>query len=496
MNSFHKRYWNLPIQNSAPLRRVTLLVDGKPEVVNQISLAAAPEQADWWAFLDTHVWPGKNLTFAEENVWIEESDEIWGSETLYKESLRSQVHFSSRRGWLNDPNGLVFYDNNYHLFYQHNPYGWSWGNMHWGHATSPDLVHWTEHGDALAPDSLGAMFSGSAVVDWENTTGFGANGKPPLVLIYTASGEQATQCLAYSNDGYKFTKFSGNPVLPEITPGNRDPKVFWHVPTRKWVMVLYVETSGKRHTIHFFSSPDLKAWDLMSVTEGGIDSDKFLFECPDFFELDLDSNEKNKKWVLTAANSNYSIGSFDGTVFTPEFSDISDVQGEGFYAAQTFSDIPQKDGRRIQIGWIRADSPGMPFNQLMSIPSVLTLKSTPEGPRLARTPVKELESLRDVSATGSGCFELHVEITESTEFEVSGVRISYDYKNQELMVRDYKITVPLISGKQNLMVFVDRTVLEIYASDGLVYITLPHLSQGESLPERGQLYPLRSLWDI
>jgi fructan beta-fructosidase len=490
-----KRYLNLPIQNSAPLRPVTLFADGTPEVVNQISLADSPDEADWWAFIDTHLWPGKTVTLDMPERLVVESDELIGSETLYREKLRPKIHFSSRRGWLNDPNGLVFYDNNYHLFYQHNPYGWSWGNMHWGHATSADLVHWTEHGDVLMPDFLGAMFSGSAVVDWENTTGFGENGKPPLVLIYTASGDPTTQCLAFSNDGFTFTKFSGNPVLPQITPGNRDPKVFWHVQTQKWIMVLYVEMPEKRHTVQFFRSPDLKAWEWMSTTEGGIDSDQFLYECPDFFELEVDGDENNKKWVLTAANSSYSIGSFDGTTFTPEFSDIPDVQGKGFYAAQTFSDISQEDGRRIQIGWIRADSPGMPFNQLMSLPSVLSLKSTTDGPRLARTPIEELKKLRDGAETHSDCFELKIEITESVKFDVSGVEVGCDFENQELMVRDHKISAPLISGKQNLVIFVDRTVMEIYASDGLVYLTLPNLTRSKVLPKEGKIYPLRSLWE-
>ena len=516
-----QRYLNLPIKNGAPQRKVTMLVDGRVEVTNDIELAH--DTPDWWAFIDVSAWRGKTVTIQIDKLpddssalsAIEPSDSIRDADQLYREPLRPQLHFSSKRGWLNDPNGMVFFNGEYHLFYQHNPYGWSWGNMHWGHAVSRDMVHWQELGDKLRPDEFGPMFSGSAVVDWKNTSGFGTEGQPPLVLIYTAAGNPTVQCLASSTDGRRFTKYGGNPVLKQITGGNRDPKVIWHQPTQKWVMVLYVELPGKKHTVHFYNSPNLRDWTLTSITEGGIDNDKFLFECPDFFELPVDGDAAKQKWVLTAANSEYAVGTFDGAKFTAETKKLPGVRGRGFYAAQTFSDIPQSDGRRIQIGWCQAPSPGMPFNQSQSLPSELTLRSTPAGVRLHRQPVKELASLRDgpnqadsLANFRAELIELRADFTpgdaESIEFTLRGAKIVYDAKQQELIVNDHRAPAPLIDGQQRLIVFVDRTMLEVFASNGQTYIPLPFIPQPEdqsvSVSDRKkvtslQVFQLKSLWE-
>ena len=495
-----KRYLNLPIKSGAPKRSVTTLVDGRMEVKNDIELAdAAP---DWWAFMDVSAWRGKAVTLqvdklAEDSTAlssIEQSDSIEGAEGLYREPMRGQFHFSSRRGWNNDPNGLVFYRGEYHLFYQHNPYGWGWGNMHWGHAVSGDLVHWQELGDALAPDPLGPMFSGSAVVDWKDTSGFGKPGQPAQVLIYTAAGDPTVQCIAFSTDGRNYAKFSGNPVLKQITGGNRDPKVMWHEPTKKWVMTLYVEQNGK-HTIEFLSSPNLKDWTRMSHTDG-------FFECPDFFQLPIDGDAANRKWVLTAGSSEYMVGTFDGTTFTPETPKLPGHRGRGFYAAQTFSDIPSRDGRRIQIGWFQTETLGMPFNQSMTIPLELKLAATAEGPRLTWTPVKELDALRAKSHrfgamtlqpdTANPLAGVKAELVElRAEFEpgdasevafmVRGARIVYDAKKQELAVNNHRAPAPLRAGKQRLTIFCDRAGLEVFASDGLTYVPMPFQPKADDL---------------
>ena len=517
-----KKLLHFPVQTGAKPRVVTVSVDGK--VVRRFDIELADDKVQWWAPLDVSEWAGRKLTIVADVLPINskaidslrQSDTLLDAENLYHEPLRSQFHFSPKRGWTNDPNGLVLYNGEYHLFYQHNPYGWNWGNMHWGHATSRDLVHWQEHPEALYPDEQGPMFSGSAVVDWKNTSGFGKDGKPPLVLIYTAAGNPTVQSIAYSTDGRTFIKYAQNPVIKQISGGNRDPKVFWHEPTKTWVLVLYVEIPGKQHTIHFFNSPNLRDWSLESVTKGGIDGDKYLFECPDFFELAVEGDASNKKWILTAANSEYAIGTFDGQKFTPEVSRLADVRGVGFYAAQTFSDLP--NNRRIQIGWSQAPSPGMSFNQLQTIPSELTLRTTPDGARLRREPVKELQSLRDGQNQADALANFRAELIElrtefdprqATMFELNlrGAKIVYDPKKQEIIVNGHRAPAPLVNGKQKLAVFVDRTMLEVFASDGFTYVTIPFIpkpdDQSVSVKVQDgsdanvtslQVYKLKSSW--
>lgn len=503
-----RHYLNLPIKTGAPKRKVTLLVDGRAEVRNDIELADSTP--DWWAPMDVSAWSGRVVTLSVDRLpadsaalpAITQNDKLKDVASLYREPLRGQFHFSSQRGWNNDPNGLVFFRGEYHLFYQHNPYGWNWGNMHWGHAVSSDLVHWRELGDVLAPDSSGLMYSGSAVVDWNNTSGFGRDGQPPLVLLYTAAGNPTTQCLAYSLDGRSFTKFSGNPILPQITRGNRDPKVFWHEPTKKWVMVLYVASPEKQHTVHFFISPNLREWTLGSVIVGGPATQKFLFECPDFFELPVDGDVARKKWVLTAANSVYAIGSFDGATFTPEHTELAGHRGRGFYAAQTFSDLPSSDGRRIQIGWFQTPTPGMSFNQSMTIPLELNLTATSAGPRLTMNPARELAALRTrthrfnstvirpdsanpLAALRAELVELRADFDagESSEvtFTVRGAKITCNARTQEISVNDLRAPAPLRAGRQRLTIYCDRTGLEIFASDGLTYIPFPFTPKPDDL---------------
>ena len=499
-----RKYLDFPVKTGARKRQASIVVDGT--VARRFEIEAAEAEPDWWASLDISTWKGKTLSVSFDRLregskalsGLKQGDDFAIGQGLYQEPLRPQFHFSARRGWLNDPNGLVFFDGEYHLFFQHNPYGWAWGNMHWGHAVGRDLIHWEEIGEALYPDNLGLMFSGSAVVDRENTSGLGSEGVPPLVLIYTAAGADV-QCLASSVDrGRTWTKYPGNPVVPRISAGNRDPKVLWHAPTRRWVMVLYVgrasTAGGQTHTIQFLTSPNLRDWTPTSQVAG-------LFECPDLFELPLDGDAAKPKWVLTAASSEYMVGNFDGRTFTPETPKLPGHRGPGvtFYAAQTFSDIPKTDGRRLQIGWHQAASPGMPFNQAMSLPLELTLRSTPEGPRLAMQPARELAKLRQPSHTlttgrlnpGNDALsgvsidlaEIRIEFEPGDATEVAlrvrGIAIDYDVRKQELRVNGHRAAAPILNGRVRLAVYLDRTTVEVFASEGLTYVPVAVIASPE-----------------
>ena len=243
------------------------------------------------------------------------------SKQYYRERYRPQFHFSPEMNWMNDPNGLVYYDGEYHLFYQHNPHGNEWGHMSWGHAVSTDLVHW-KHLPIALHDEYGVMaFSGCCVVDWNNTSGFGKNGQPPLVAVYTGHGYgNQTQDLAYSNDrGRTWTKFSGNPVLDLRNPNFRDPKVFWSKQSQQWVMLVSLAEEKK---LQFYGSPDLKKWKWLSDFENAGVKNKPNWECPDLFELPVENEKGKTKWVLEVdmgdgsvaggSGGEYFVGEFDG----------------------------------------------------------------------------------------------------------------------------------------------------------------------------------------
>jgi len=385
-------YLNLPVSHKEEQSKMSFFKDGKHEIDFVIRLAQ--KDPDYWVFYDVSKYAGKELMIRYNGNTaglskIYQDDKINGQDSLYKESNRPQIHFSSRRGWNNDPNGLILNEGEYHLFYQHNPFEREWQNMCWGHAVSKDLIHWEELSLALVPDSLGTMFSGSAVIDYENTSGFGKDGIPPMVLIYTVdSPDNEWQCLAFSLDrGRTFTKYQGNPVIDSKerwkTKDLRDPHVFRYKPGNHWVMALYEKDGNSIYT-----SENLKDWEYQSHITG-------FYECPQLFELPVDGDQNDKKWVMYGASGTYMIGNFNGKVFTPESGKY--YYGNGaLYAAQTYNNIPESDGRRIQIGWGRITHPGMPFKHMMLLPTELTLRTTKEGVRMFSTPIKELEMLEEI----------------------------------------------------------------------------------------------------
>lgn len=505
--TIEQRFLHLPVKNGGRKHWMRLSIDGR--TVRDFEIELAEGEPDFWVFIYAEAWMGRRLRIDVDKLpfgstgleSIRQADALPDAGSLYREALRPQFHFTSRRGWHNDPNGLVYYDGEYHLFYQHNPYGTPWGNMTWGHAVSRDLVHWQELDAALHPDHQGTMFSGSAVVDHRNTSGFQQGGEKPIVCIYTAAGgtnrasagQPFTQGIAWSNDrGRTWTKYEKNPVLGHILASNRDPKVFWHEPTSQWIMALFLD----EEQYALFNSPDLKQWqklcDLPDPDSG---------ECPDFFELPVDGDAGNTRWVFWGANGNYVIGRFDGLVFTKESGPHQSKWGANDYAAQTYSDIPATDGRRIQFSWMNGGRyPGMPFNQQMSVPRVLTLRTTTEGIRLFIEPVKELDSLRGrrhavnesalppgqnpLSAVAGELFDIEAEIelgsAKTVGFEIRGHKVEYSVADKRLTALERSAPLEPANGRIRLRILIDRTSLEIFAGDGRISMASCFLPEAEN----------------
>ncbi len=469
----------LPVGNQEPEGTLTLYEGENPVKQCQIRLSATPQ---WFACMDVSAFRGKTLRLvadgmseacsaALEKICLRDTE----PKPLEEEaSWRPLIHFTPRRGWNNDPNGLVYFQGEYHLFFQHNPYGVTWGNMHWGHAVSRNLFQWNELGDVLEPDALGAMFSGSAVIDHENTAGFG---KGAMVLIYTAAGNPFVQCIAHSMDGRHFTKFDGNPVVPCQTDGNRDPRVFWHEPTRRWIMVFYVQRPGPRHTVEFWGSPNLREWSKLSDVQGQ-EGAGFLYECPDFFELAVEGRTETR-WVLMAANGEYAIGRFDGVRFHMESGPHEGFRGEALYAAQTFNNEPE--GRRIILYWLRCAAPSSaPFNQGMSLPHELKLKSTPAGIRLVHEPmlppnlplISVTEANQKAEGTSVGeAFACRIHVEDATRFDLrrKGIHATYDPERKEVVVNGKGCPWPLETVGLDMLLIVDRLCVELFSADGLHY---------------------------
>ena len=366
---------------------------------------------------------------------------------------RPAFHITPYVGWMNDPNGMVYKDGEYHLFYQHNPYGSKWGNMNWGHAISKDLINWEHRPDAITPDAFGTIFSGSAVVDHNNTAGFGAGA---IIAIYTQNGDRQVQSIAYSTDnGRTFTKYADNPVLVSEARDFRDPKVFWYEGTKRWIMVLAV---GQEMQI--FSSPNLKNWTFESSFGKGQGAHGNVWECPDLFELPVEGTNE-KKWVLLCSlgdgpfgdsATQYFVGTFNGKEFVNESPSKTKWMdwGKDHYATVTWSDAP--DNRRIAIAWMSNwqyanDVPTSQYRSPNSVPRDLSLFTVDGETYLQSAPSPELLKLRDVSkkrsfkvngtriikdmiAGNEGAYEIELTI-ENQHADVIGFRL-YNDKGEEV----------------------------------------------------------------
>ncbi len=435
--------------------------------------------------------------------------------TLYQETLRPQFHFTARQwtmdrlnpgpkqeGWINDLNGLIYYDGEYHLFAQR------WWKC-WLHAVSRDLVHWTELQPAFWEEkSETGDQSGTCVVDYNNTSGLSPDKANPPMVAFWSRNDNRTHCICYSLDhGRTWKRYEKNPIM--VYP-ERDPKVFWHAPSNHWVMMLYGDSQ-----YHIFTSTNLLNW------KDEHKPIKNSFECPDFFELPVDGNASNKKWVLIQGNGKYSIGSFDGTEFKEETERYSCDIGPNFYATQTWANNDTGDGRRIQAAWMRGPTfPDMPFNQQISFPCELILRNTANGPRVYRTPIREIALLHQGQDSWTNLtlqanqvlpmepsgrqfhIQADVNIPEGSKltFNLRGVPVVLTSKTVESGSRPASV----LSKVAKVEILMDRASIELFVNGGEISSTrfvLPN-ENGLSVKAEGgaatiqslTVHPLNSAW--
>lgn len=417
----------LPIQESIEDAKIDVLVDGK--VAETFYARLAQSKTDFTVPYDLSKYKGHNVILniianhGRQNIREAKDAVCWQAITLSDTfdttntelKYRPYYHQSPEYGWMNDPNGMVYVDGIWHLFYQWNPYGSKWQNMTWGHATSTDLINWDQHGAAIVPDGLGSIFSGSCVIDRNNTAGFG---KDAVIALYTSAAASQIQSLAYSNDnGDTFTPYKGNPILT-LESEARDPNMFWNEETKEWNLIL---AHALDYEMLLFTSPNLKDWTLQSAFGKGLGCQDGVWECPDLFELPVDGSDK-KKWVVICninpggpfggSATQYFIGDFDGKKFVADTDVNGNVPtkwmdfGKDHYATVSWSDTPKN--RRTVIGWMSnwqyaADVPTTQFRSANTLPRECELFSQPDGQiYLASVPSPELNALRGKVVASSG----------------------------------------------------------------------------------------------
>lgn len=411
----------------------------------------------------------------------------------YEEKYRPMAHFSAGLGWLNDPNGLVFYGGVYHMFFQHNPFAHTWANMHWGHAVSRDLLHWEEREPALAPDDLGTIFSGSAIVDKENRTGLKENENDVLLLYYTAAGNNSrrsqgkpfTQCMAYSTDGgATFTKYQNNPVVGHMEAENRDPKVVYVDELSAYVMALYL--NDNRYAL--LISDDLLSWKLLQ--EIALPGDA---ECPDLYPLCLDGDPHKRRWVLSGASDRFLVGDFKSGKFRPSGPACKLHYGSNSYAAQTFSDIPAADGRRLRIAWNTTAVPASCFGGSMCVPCEIRLQTIQHEEVITAWPIAEMSSLfigREnavfenlsagsntlVSRLRRGAYWMELFVTPSAdslfEWTIFGERVEVSVPENVVRCMDKSMPLHMKAGGLHLLVIADTLGFEIFSGKGQSFMCM------------------------
>ncbi len=518
----HKKYLLLPVQETSREAKLYMIVDN--DVVKTINIRLAINKIDYFVPVEISAYKNKSITFNFQ--FIPDSAVCWKEmkladsfDTRNIEAFRPVYHFTPTYGWMNDPNGMVYKDGEYHLFYQHNPYGSMWGNMHWGHAVSKDLVNWEYLPVAIAPDALGSIFSGSCVVDKDNTAGFGAGA---IVAFYTSASDRQVQSMAYSLDnGRTFTKYTRNPILTSTTRDFRDPKVFWHEPSKKWVMIL---AAGQEMRI--YSSSDLKEWAMESRFGDGQGAHGGVWECPDLIELPIEGTEL-KKWVLICninpggpfggSATQYFVGKFDGKKFINESPNVNKWMdwGKDHYATVTWSNA--LEGRHIALAWMSNwqyanDVPTKQYRSANSVPRDLSLYTYNGETYLKSTPSPELLKLRreqikkhpfkvdrtynmdKLLTDNSGAYEIEMTI-KNKNAEIVGFQL-FNSKGEEvdilynLIEKSFSIdrtksgitsfskefpavtTAPLMNDKEmTLRLFVDKSSIEAFGDGGRFTMT-------------------------
>jgi fructan beta-fructosidase len=522
-----KQYLLFPVTKGG--RQYRFRLEKEDDVSEQFVVEMGEGEPDYWAFKDISKYEGKKLklmSYCPTPVAgfdkIKQSNSIPEEELFYQENKRPQFHFTSKTGWINDPNGLVYNEGQWHLMYQHNPYGVIGSLKHWGHAVSSDLVHWQERPSSVVPDDLGSNHSGGAVVDFNNSAGLQTGKDKTLIAYWTSAGHFTTpsshfrQCMSFSTDGGEtWNKYAENPIIGFIEGRNRDPNVIWHEEANKWIMSLFVG-----HNMYaIFNSNNLIDWTL---------TDKIKMpanECPDMFQLNLDNNPEKRKWIFWGGNGNYVVGKFDGEKF--------DIEGEAqrthfgnYYAAMTYNNAP--DNRIIQLGWLTGwPFPETNFRMQLSISNELTLKTSPEGvPTLYSYPVKEMESLRTNSWSKNNIsigkqsytpdfeaelIDLNVTVKVKKDgilkIKIRGEEIVYNRDENSLSYGNKKVNLLTKGDLHEFRILVDRASIEIFCNGGEKALFLPiamdrenrklEFSTNGSTAEIKQLdiYELKTSWE-
>lgn len=506
-----KNYLLLPVQEKAEMCNIKVVKNNTQ--VKALNVRLASNHIDYYVPLDLKQF-GEDAKLALDihvNGTYRNDGELSGFtcwkkmlfsdtfDTANREKYRPVYHHTPAWGWMNDPNGMFYKDGVWHLYFQYNPYGSQWENMTWGHSTSTDLIHWTFQGAPIEADAWGTVFSGSAVVDHNNTAGFG---KGAVVAMYTSAGENQTQSIAYSNDnGQTFTKYDGNPVLTSNTPDYRDPHVFWNEDIKRWNMIM---AEGQHMDI--YSSADLKEWKLESQFGAEYGNHGGVWECPDLMKMKVRGTDQYKWMLLCNINpggpfggsaTQYFVGQFDGHKFTcesaPEVTKWMDY-GKDHYATVTFDNAP--DGRRVAMAWMSNwqyanQVPTMQFRSANSVPRDLDLYEYQGQTYCGVTPSPELAAARPKKATKT--------LTEACEMVVTlkgnaTITLANDKGEQVVMTYDEKsrtfamdrtksgqkefsddfaaLTVAPVHGKMSqLRLFIDRSSIEAFDADGKMAMT-------------------------